>query len=121
METPADEHWARVKDVVADALDLAGVARLRFLDEACDESLRAEVDRLLIAFEDADEDDFLDDTVTAVPLASEPDHERFKTGDHVGPRLDDEKERRGVARALADVHALLGNTDAAAKWRTRAK
>ncbi len=45
------DRWQRVKLLFGDAVELAGEARVRFLDESCgeDAALRAEVDSLLVA------------------------------------------------------------------------
>ena len=50
-------RWQRVKDLLAQALELARDERARFLDEACagDHGLRAEIDSLLAFSQDADD------------------------------------------------------------------
>jgi tetratricopeptide (TPR) repeat protein/predicted Ser/Thr protein kinase len=60
-------HWTRLKDVVADALELAPTERLEFLATACgdDAALRAEVEELL-AQNDEDADTVFDRGALAV-------------------------------------------------------
>ncbi len=51
------EHWQRVEAIVQSALDIeSGAERIRFISDACagDEELRREVERLMIAADDAD-------------------------------------------------------------------
>ncbi len=47
----APKQWAKVKGIVAEALERNLVERTRYLDEVCsgDQSLRAEIDSLLAA------------------------------------------------------------------------
>ena len=53
METP--EQWPRIKEIVAAALERESGERTAFLDEACaqDAPLRAEVESLLAAYDEA--------------------------------------------------------------------
>lgn len=74
------DRWERIKDVVDAAVDLSGEDRARFLDEQCDASLRAEVDKLIANYDSAG--DFL-----ATPIANlAPPENSLQPGDHIANR-----------------------------------
>ena len=56
MTAPDAQRWERIQEILADALELEGEARVRYLDGTCgdDPALRDEVDSLLRASEEAD-------------------------------------------------------------------
>jgi Tol biopolymer transport system component/predicted Ser/Thr protein kinase len=108
--TPAE--WARVKELVADALEQPAPDRPAFLDIACgsDAHLRAEVDKLLAA----DGSPGLESPILPHPPPLEPGHalSHFRIESRLGQggmgtvyRAQDEKLRRTVAiKVLADQH-----------------
>ena len=92
------ERWARVQEILADALEREAGARADFLAEACggDDALRVEVESLLSASAEADA--FFDDLA-----------DRARDGGHHG--RDERAARPAMARAaprarrLAAAHA----------------
>src|SRR5215472_12611425 len=67
------EEWQRVKKILDDAMEIAPVERAAFLDQACatDPTLRAEVESLLVSFDNAGA--FLERPAAATARLAEPE------------------------------------------------